>query len=172
MYSATLSNYKKFMDSRNTYQIPPVLPFLGFKWRWAVATPSESINTKEVLFGVLSILHKHNGNKHATQQFQDDLLALQNSIDASIDLAKVNRGLNKNIIENSGQYWKALGLLKNSSGGEINLTDLGVKLAENKISNFEFIEYLYNNFSLPNTNIESSSTILVWRDNDVIVKPI
>ena len=172
MYSATLSNYKKFMDSRNTYQIPPVLPFLGFKWRWAVATPSESINTKEVLLGVLSILHKHNGNKHATQQFQDDLLALQNSIDASIDLAKVNRGLNKNIIENSGQYWKALGLLKNSSGGEINLTDLGVKLAENKISNFEFIEYLYNNFSLPNTNIESSSTILVWRDNDVIVKPI
>ena len=116
--TATLSNYKKFMEIKEDakqFEIPPIKPFENFKWRWAVTTPSEGINTPEILIGVLRILYNHNGQKHATQKFQDDLLELQTELDTRIDLAKVDRGLNKNIIENSGQYWKALGLLENST---------------------------------------------------------
>ena len=178
MYSAVVNHYEKFLnamekkDETIQFEIPPIKPFENFKWRWAVTTPSEGINSPEILIGVLRILYKHNGQKHATQSFQDDLLELQNSLNTRIDLAKVSRGLNKNIIENSGQYWKALGLLKNSTGGDINLTNLGISLVENNSNYDDFIRYLYTGFSLPNTNIESNDTIKEWTKNSVEILPI
>lgn len=171
MYSASLNNYLKYMKEAEKYVIPPIKPFDNFKWRWAVTTPSEGINTPEVLIGTLKVLFKHNGEKHTTQEFKDDLFNLQNSIDTNINLAKIERPLNKNIIENSGQYWKALGLLSSSSGGEINLTDLGVSLANGTSTYDDFIKYLYFNFRLPNTNIESNVTIQKWRDNNIEIQP-
>lgn len=173
--TATLSNYKKFMELKEDakqFEIPPIKPFENFKWRWAVTTPSEGINTPEILIGVLRILYNHNGQKHATQEFQDDLLELQTELDTRIDLAKVDRGLNKNIIENSGQYWKALGLLENSTGGIINLTPLGNSIAEGRTNYDEFIKHLYLNFKLPNIHIESNDIIQEWRDKNIEILPI
>ena len=173
--TATLSNYKKFMEIKEDakqFEIPPIKPFENFKWRWAVTTPSEGINTPEILIGVLRILYNHNGQKHATQKFQDDLLELQTELDTRIDLAKVDRGLNKNIIENSGQYWKALGLLENSTGGIVNLTLLGNSIAEGRTTYDEFIKHLYSNFKLPNVHIESNEIIQEWRDNNIEILPI
>ncbi|NGZ89694.1 McrB family protein [Psychroflexus maritimus] len=173
--TATLSNYKKFMEEKEEtaqFNIPPIKPFENFKWRWAVTTPSEGINTPEILIGVLQVLLKHNGQKHATQEFQDDLLALQTKLNTRIDLAKVDRGLNKNIIENSGQYWKALGLLENSTGGIINLTPLGNSIAEGRTNYDEFIKHLYLNFKLPNIHIESNDITQEWRDKNIEILPI
>lgn len=175
MYSAALNHYIQFMEvkeDKTLFEIPPIIPFENFKWRWAVTTPSEGINSPEILIGVLRILYKHNGQKHATKEFQDDLLELQTELETRIDLAKVDRGLNKNIIENSGQYWKALGLLENSTGGIINLTRLGISIAENNISYDDFIRHLYSNFTLPNVHIESNEIIQEWRDNNIEVSPI
>ena len=172
MYSASLNHFCQYMKLTTNYSTPPIKPFEDFKWRWAVTTPSEGINTPEVLIGTLKVMFKHNGKKHTTQEFKDDLLKLQNKIGTTINLAKIERPLNKNIIENSGQYWKALGLLKNSSGGEINLTELGVLLASDKITYDDFIKYLYSNFKLPNTNIESEQTIKKWNEYKVEVYPI
>lgn len=170
--TATLSNYKKLiMEKTSTINIPPVIPFPEFKWRWAVTTPSESLNTEELLFGVLAILVKHNGKRHATQEFKNDLLELQNRTGTSIDLAKIDRDINKNIIENSGQYWKALGLLNSTTDGTISVTDLGKGIVNGSISKLDFIKKLYNDFSLPNTNIESTSTISIWDNNNIIVHP-
>ena len=170
--TATLSNYKKLiMEKTSTITIPPVIPFPEFKWRWAVTTPSESLNTEELLFGVLAILVKHNGKRHATQEFKNDLLELQNRTGTSIDLAKIDRDINKNIIENSGQYWKALGLLNSTTDGTISVTDLGKGIIKGSISKLDFIKKLYNDFSLPNSNIESTSTISIWNDNNIVVHP-
>lgn len=170
--TATLSNYKKLiMEKTSTINIPPVIPFPEFKWRWAVTTPSESLNTEELLFGVLAILVKHNGKRHATQEFKNDLLELQNRTGTSIDLAKIDRDINKNIIENSGQYWKALGLLNSTTDGTISVTDLGKGIVNGSISKLDFIKKLYNDFSLPNSNIESTSTISIWNSNNIVVYP-
>ncbi|MCK0157256.1 hypothetical protein MWU65_08720 [Cellulophaga sp. F20128] len=175
MYSAALNHYIKFMEVKEDttlFKIPPIIPFENFKWRWAVTTPSEGINSPEILIGVLRILYKHNGQKHTTQEFQDDLLELQTELETRIDLAKVDRGLNKNIIENSGQYWKALKLLENSTGGIINLTRLGISMAEDNPSYDDFIRHLYSNFTLPNVHIESNEIIQEWRVNNIEVSPI
>lgn len=171
--SATLSNLKKYLTmTENPLQIPPVKPFENFKWRWAVTTPSEGINTENILFGVLEILVKYNGLKHTTQLFQDDLVKLQTKIHSPIDLAKVDRGLNKNIIENSGQYWKALGLINTTSDGLISVTDLGIGIINGDISKIEFIKYLYDNFTLPNVNIESKQVIDEWAAHEIKIRPI
>jgi 5-methylcytosine-specific restriction protein B len=170
--TATLSNYKKLINNmETTFNIPPQITFPEFKWRWAVTTPSESLNAEELLFGVLAILVKHDGKRHATQEFKNDLLELQNRTGTSIDLAKIDRDINKNIIENSGQYWKALGLLNSTTDGTISVTDLGKGIIKGSISKLDFIKKLYNDFSLPNSNIESASTISIWNDNNIVVHP-
>ncbi len=171
--TATLSNYKKLINNMGTtFNIPPQITFSEFKWRWAVTTPSEGLNTEELLIGVLSILVKHDGKKHATQEFKDDLLELEKSSGTKIGLAKVDRDLNKNIIENSGQYWKALGLLNSTTDGTISVTDLGKGIINGSVTKLDFIKKLYNEFSLPNPNIESQSTINTWKTNNVEVFPI
>ena len=170
--SATISNYKKFMEDYKNNALPPIKPFDNFKWRWAVTTPSEGINTPDIILGVLKILFKHNGKKHATQEFQDDLLQLQKTIDTNIDLAKIERGLNKNIIENSGQYWKALGLLENSTGGIISVSNLGKRIAEGNLTTNDFIIQLCDDFCLPNKLIESDATISEWETHGVVIHPI
>ena len=79
--SATLKNYKLFLNSLKKIEITPKKPFDEFKWRWASKTPTESINKKEILFGVLKVLVLHNKKKHATEEFQNDMIELENSID-------------------------------------------------------------------------------------------
>ncbi len=171
--TATLSNFKKFIfNMTSTYTIPPQIPFPEFKWRWAVTTPSESINSEDILFGVLKILVKHNGKRHATQEFKDDLLKLQNDTNSSIDLAKIDRDLNKNIIENSGQYWKALGLLNSTNDGTISVTDLGLGIVNGSVSKEDYIKYLYDNFNLPNQNIESETVLQIYSNANIRVYPI
>jgi hypothetical protein len=171
--TATLSNYKKLINNmETTFNIPPQITFPEFKWRWAVTTPSEGLNTEELLIGVLSILVKHDGKKHATQEFKDDLLELEKNSGTKIGLAKVDRDLNKNIIENSGQYWKALGLLNSTTDGTISVTDIGKGIINGSVTKLDFIKKLYNEFSLPNLNIESQSTINTWKTNNVEVFPI
>ncbi len=171
--TASIAQFKKFINMENSnFKIPPQIPFPDFKWRWAVTTPSESINSEEILFGVLRILVKHDGKRHATQEFKDDLLRLQNDTNSTIDLAKIDRDLNKNIIENSGQYWKALGLLNSTNDGTISVTDFGKGIVNASISKEEYIKYLYNNFNLPNEKIESETVIQTYKNANIGVFPI
>jgi hypothetical protein len=171
--TASIAQYKKFFNMENSnIKIPPQIPFPEFKWRWAVTTPSESINSEDVLFGVLKILVKHNGKRHATQEFKDDLLELQDDIKSSIDLAKIDRDLNKNIIENSGQYWKALGLLNSTNDGTISVSEIGLGIVNGSTSKEEYIKYLYDNFNLPNQNIELETVIQTYRNINLSIYPI
>ncbi len=171
--TSTLSNLKKFIfNMTSTITIPPQIPFPEFKWRWAVTTPSEGINSEDILFGVLKILVKHNGKRHATQEFKNDLLQLQSDTHSSIDLAKIDREINKNIIENSGQYWKALGLLNSTTDGTISVTEIGLGIVDGSLSKGDYIKYLYENFILPNNNIESETIIQTYTKANIRVYPI
>lgn len=171
--TASIAQYKKFINMENSnIKIPPQIPFPEFKWRWAVTTPSESINSEDILFGVLKILVKHNGKRHATQEFKDDLLKLQNDTNSSIDLAKIDRDLNKNIIENSGQYWKALGLLNSTNDGTISVSEVGLGIVNGRTSKEDYIKYLYDNFNLPNQNIESETVIQAFKNANLSIYPI
>ena len=170
--SATLNNIKLFLNDSNRVIIPPAKPFEEFKWRWASKTPTEGINNRPVLLGVLSVLVKHNKNKHATQNFRDDLIKLEDELQSRISLSKKERGIEKNIIENSGQYWKAYGLLNSTSDGTIDVSEFGLRVINENINDESFVRWQIENFSLPNTNVETSAMIQKYNDADIAIKPL
>ena len=170
--TATLSNLKKTVMQEIKILATPVIPFSEFKWRWAVTTPSESINKKEILFGVLKLLISHDGKKHKTTDFENDLFNLQTKIGDRVDLAKKGRELGKNIIENSGQYWKALGLLNTSSDATISVSEFGKQLARKNFDEGFFIKRLYETFKLPNENIEKPEVIEKYKSANLEIYPI
>lgn len=171
--SATLSSLKAFLENLTSpIVIPPTRPFDEFKWRWASATPSESINKKSILFGVLKVLVRHNNHRHDTQEFRNELITLEDSIESEVSLSKKHRGLEKNIIENSGQYWKALGLINSTSGAIIEVSDFGIEASNDKFTNIDFIKYQIENFTLPNLKIEKELIIEEYNNSKIKIYPI
>lgn len=51
-----VENYMSFLIYERDLILPPTLPFEDFYWRWGSKGPTEGLNNKEILFGVLKIL--------------------------------------------------------------------------------------------------------------------
>lgn len=177
--SSTLSQFKRFLEERqieNTttaMQIPPEKPFDELKWRWASTTPSEKLNRKDVLLGVLQILYNHNGQRHATQEFKDDLRQLEDSLpDLSVSLSRREREVERNIIENSGQYWKALGFMNELRHGIIDVSDFGKRIIENNMSDEDILRWEIENFKIPNELIENTQISALYRSHNIEIYPL
>jgi 5-methylcytosine-specific restriction protein B len=152
--------------------MPPSSPFPEFKWRWASTTPSESINDPKVILGVLEVMYRHNNKRHATQSFRNDLIDLEKTLSSSVNLSRKDRGIERNIIENSGQYWKILGLINSTRDGTISLTQLGIDLVTGAIDEDGFIKLVVDDFELPNKYIENDNLIEKWKKHQIQIKPI
>ena len=156
----------------------PQKPFAGFKWKWACLQCTEGMNDPVVLLGVLFRMRKleleNNGIKYNSQAFTNELVALANDIEGKgigVDLAR--RTGERNLIRNSGQYWRALGLIpKETHGGVIELTDFGRKVADRKISQTEFAALTIQTLTLPNPAIQSSAECQKWRDHGLELTPL
>lgn len=131
----------------------PTLPFPNFKWKWACYACTEGINDPVVLLGVLFRMAKLEGKyKYSSDEFGQELIQLSNDLKGTginVDLA--GRIGERNIIRNSGQYWKALNLIPaERTGGIITLTKFGRKVADHEISQTEFSAETIVTFTLPN----------------------
>ncbi len=136
----------------------PKKPFANFKWKWASVQCTEGINDPVVLLGVLFRMAKLEGKyKYSSEQFGNELIDLSHDLQGTgvnVDLER--RVGERNIIRNSGQYWKALNLIPaESTRGMITLTDFGRKVANHEISQTEFSAQSIINFKLPNPNIQT-----------------
>ena len=153
----------------------PQKPFPEFKWRWATYAPTESINDPVVLLGVLFRMEKLEGKcKFNSKAFTDELLGLSNDIKDSIGVNLADRGGERNIMRNSGQYWKALNLIPSDEvkGGNIRLTDFGRKVARHEISQTEFSATTIMTLCLPNPYIENKDIIDKWKQNGILLYPL
>ena len=131
----------------------PTLPFVGFKWKWACYAPTEGINDPVVLLGILFRMAKLEGRyKYSSDEFASELIQLSNDLKGSgVNIDLENRTGERNIIRNSGQYWKALNLIpQERTGGIITLTPFGRKVANHVISQTEFSAETIASFTLPN----------------------
>ena len=134
----------------------PKKPFADFKWKWASLQCTEGLNDPVVLLGVLFRMRKlelsGKNVKYSSETFADELRSLARDIEGrgiGVDLAR--RTGERNLIRNSGQYWRAVGLIpRNESGGTITLTPFGRLVADRKISQTEFAAITIQTFSLPN----------------------
>lgn len=144
----------------------PQKPFPGYKWRWAVYTPTEGLNKPPVFMGVLRALNKCEGYYPNSREFVNTLQTIQEETNPGVNLVRSNE---RNIIRNSGQYWKAVGLLQSTNNG-ILLTDFGRKVAEGKITALEYAITVVKILELPNRLIMGLQEVAQW--GTLKIKPL
>ena len=148
----------------------PIKPFREFKWRWATYQCTESINDPVILLGVLFRMRKLEplGLKYSSDEFAKELADLSKDIQDSIGVNIAQRTGERNLIRNSGQYWRAVGLITpGDRSGKICLTDFGRKVADHDISQSEFAAITVQTFKLPNLQIQKGSECEQWIYHEV-----
>lgn len=146
----------------------PRLPFPGFKWKWASLQPTESLNRPDIFLGVLRAMARNEGKSKSDAGFINDLQKVEVDLDlqGKVNLARTS---DRNIIRNSGQYWKVLGVL--GSERKIRLTDLGRAYAQGAMTVQEFgIQTLFAH-ELPST-VYTSREIEAWKSRGIRFKPL
>lgn len=153
----------------------PQKPFPDFKWKWASLQCTEGLNDPVVLLGVLFRMHKLEGKglKYSSEAFADELRGLSHDIKDSIGINLVGRTGERNIIRNSGQYWKALGLIPtDNKRGLIELTPFGRMVAEREVSQSEFSAITIQTLTLPNPHIQGEEECKQWRSHGLTFRPL
>jgi len=133
----------------------PKKPFPNYKWRWAVYTPTESLNDPPIFLGILRVLRLNEFKNFSSKDVNDGLEVVQEETDSTVNLV---RSQERNIFRNSGQYWKGLGMLENGKRGQIILTPFGRKLADGELTQVEFATTIVKTLELPNRRIESDTS--------------
>lgn len=156
----------------------PVKPFPDFKWKWASLQCTEGINDPVVLLGVLSRMRKlekeGRGIKYSSPEFAKEMEDLAKDIKGAIDVKLSSRTGERNLIRNSGQYWKAVGLIpaNGNHSGVIDLTDFGRKVADHDISQSEFAVKVIQTMTLPNPAIQKPEECRLWNDKGLNFHPL
>ena len=153
----------------------PKLPFTDFKWKWASLQCTESLNDPVILLGVLFRMRKleAKGLKYSSPEFANELEELSNDVKDSIGVNLAKRTGERNLIRNSGQYWRAVGLLEDGDKtGYIHLTDFGRRVADREITQTEFAVITIQTFKLPNIKIQNAGECQLWLDNDLVLYPL
>jgi hypothetical protein len=153
----------------------PKLPFPEFKWKWASLQCTESLNDPVILLGVLFRMRKleNMGFKYNSPEFAHEMQKLSNDVKDSIGINLAGRTRDRNLIRNSGQYWRAVGLLEDGDRtGLIRLTNFGRRVADRDISQTEFAAITIQTFKLPNIKIQSDEECRNWLNNGVILYPL
>lgn len=145
---------------------PPQKPFADYKWRWAVLTPTESLNEPPVFLGVLRVFNKYQDYAPSAKEILDGLSTVQKETKSRVDLVRTQE---RNLVRNSGQYWKALGLLEEAHG-KIHVSPFGQLLATGQITQIEFASTVIKTMELPNRMIISDTA--EWDKAGLKIKPL
>jgi hypothetical protein len=145
----------------------PTKPFPTFKWRWLCLTPTEGLLEPEVFLGVLRVLYNHEGQRASAASVVKDLGQVALDTGTTVDLARTG---DRNLIRNSGQYWKGTGLLE-PTRGIIELTNLGRGVADGKITLSEFVAMMIEQTVLPNPWTYSAAEVSNWKKGGLLIRP-
>ena len=147
---------------------PPEKPFDTYKWRWLSVQPTEGLLQAPVYLGVLRALQRFEGEKFSSSDLRDKLQVVQDETKTNVKLARSK--LERNLFRNSGQYWKGTGLIEPLTG-EIQLTNLGHKVASSTITHDEFTALMIRNTVLPNPIVYQNEEMQKWNNARLRIKP-
>lgn len=155
----------------------PVKPFPDFKWKWACLQCTEGLNDPVILLGVLSRMRKleklNAGIKYSSDEFAKELVELSQDTADSVGVDLARRTGERNLIRNSGQYWRAVNLIApGSRSGVIELTEFGRKVADRDISQTEFAAITVQTFRLPNPQVQSQEECEEWLKHGLVIYPL
>lgn len=146
-----------------------IKPFSNFKWRWATLTPTESLNRPPIFLGVLRAFDRCEGLPPSSIELFDELSRVEFETKSSVSLS---RSRDRNLVRNSGQYWRALGVLDMSSRGELLLTDFGKMVSIGKVTQSEFALTTVCTLTLPSQYIDTKKVIDQWEGIGLKIKPL
>jgi hypothetical protein len=121
-----------------------------------------------VFLGVLRVLARHEGQAPSTPAINDELRIVQQETRTTVNLARTP---DRNIIRNSGQYWKGTGLLVPESG-QIHLTELGRRIATGQVTRDQFAAIMVQQTKLPNPWTYAPGEIARWRAAGLEIRPL
>mgnify|MGYP002707478368 CR=1 FL=1 len=150
----------------------PKIPFPEYKWFFATKQPTESLGDPAVLLGLVNrMVNIENGHtKYSSDAFKKVLCDLDNDIKTPINLSK--RVGARNLMRNSGQYWKVFGLIpQEDTNGIIQLTPLGREIAAGKVNQIDFAASIIVTFVLPNKVSYKKEQIWKWKEHDLTIHP-
>lgn len=150
----------------------PKLPFPDYKWFFATKAPTESLGDPALLLGLVNRLAKiEDGHtRYNSSAFAMALNDLAHDVKTTVDLE--NRVGARNLIRNSGQYWKLFGLIpQNNTRGVIQLTHLAREIANGKVNQIDFAASTIITFVLPNKVSYSNDQIWQWQQHDLTIHP-
>ena len=155
----------------------PEKPFSDFKWNLACLQCTEGLNDPVILLGVLFRMRKlellNKGIKYSSDEFARELIELSKDTEESVGVDLARRTGERNLIRNSGQYWRALNLIvPGGRSGKIELTDFGRRVADRDISQTEFAAITVQTFRLPNPQVQSSEECELWLKHGLIIYPL
>ena len=146
----------------------PTKPFDTYKWRWLSVQPTEGLLNPPVFLGVLRVLARHEGVAPAAPEIAQDLLVVQQETHTPVNLVRYQE---RNLIRNSGQYWKGTGLLAKESG-QIRLTSLGRLVANRMVTQAEFAAIMVQQTVLPNPWTYTPDEISKWEGAHLKIRPL
>lgn len=155
----------------------PKKPFPNFKWKWACLQCTEGLNDPVILLGVLFRMRKlekmNAGIKYSSDEFANELVELSHDTADSVGVDLARRTGERNLIRNSGQYWRAVNLITpGSRSGVIELTDFGRRVADREISQTEFAAITVQTLRLPNPQIQSQEECDEWLKHGLVLYPL
>ena len=145
----------------------PILPFSNFKWKWASNEPTEGLNCEAVYLGVLRAFLRNNRRPTSNPRLLRDLRAVQEETGTSVNLARSGE---RNLVRNSGQYWKLRGLIEQEKGIVI-LTPFGERVARGQITRSEFAATIIRTLTLPQDANYTRDERNQWQRAGLSVKP-
>lgn len=146
----------------------PVKPFTTYSWRWLSVAPTESLLNPPVFLGVLRVLARHENERTTEPRIADELGIVQAETGTDVDLVRTPE---RNLIRNSGQYWKGTGLLAPVKG-RIELTQLGRKVAQGEVTQGEFAALMVQQTELPNPLTYMPAELEKWRAAGLVIRPL
>lgn len=155
----------------------PKKPFPNFKWKWVCLQCTEGLNDPVILLGVLFRMRKlekmNAGIKYSSDEFANELVELSHDTADSVGVDLARRTGERNLIRNSGQYWRAVNLITpGSRSGVIELTDFGRRVADREISQTEFAAITVQTLRLPNPQIQSQEECDEWLKHGLVLYPL
>ena len=130
--------------------------------------PTENLLDPPVFLGVLRVLARHENMPPSSTMIAEDLAIVQKDTQTTVDLVRTPE---RNLIRNSGQYWKGTGLLY-PEHGNIRLTDLGHKVAEGALTQSEFAALMVQQTVLPNPWTYSKAELAKWHHAGLEIRPL
>jgi hypothetical protein len=114
------------------------------------------------------VLARHEHEAPSDPVIAKELAVVQAETGTPVDLVRTPE---RNLIRNSGQYWKGTGLLL-PDRGEIRLTPLGHRVAEGRVTQNEFASIMVQQTTLPNPWTYAPQEIAKWNAASLEIRPL